>query len=270
MPTRIALALFVLLLALPAEAATRRDESHALDFELDAVVAETLVTAGTAVALFVGIEQPLACRWCASNSFDRTLRSGLLAPDMAAAELASNLVGYGLVPAVGLAGAIVPALLGDHPWDAAENVTIAANAVVATLAVTQLVKVTAARERPATHFGTDDISPDERNVSFLSGHTSLTFAVAASVATVSFLRGYRSAPWVAAGGGALALTTGLLRIAADRHWSSDVLAGMGLGTAIGVALPLLLHGRVDADGPALRILPPAYGVPAQLVVSGAW
>jgi membrane-associated phospholipid phosphatase len=69
-------------------------------------------------------------------------------------------------------------------------------------------------------------------------------------------------------GSALALTVGLLRIVAVRHRASDVLAGWVLGTAVGIALPLLLHPRLDepvaaAGTPAA----PATSVP---LVSGAF
>jgi membrane-associated phospholipid phosphatase len=42
---------------------------------------------------------------------------------------------------------------------------------------------------------------------------------------------------------ALAATTGYLRIAGDEHHLTDVLAGAAAGTAVGIALPRLLHGR---------------------------
>jgi hypothetical protein len=38
-----------------------------------------------------------------------------------------------------------------------------------------------------------------------------------------------------------ALATGLTRIAADRHYATDVVAGTGLGFAFGYAVPVLLH-----------------------------
>jgi membrane-associated phospholipid phosphatase len=42
-------------------------------------------------------------------------------------------------------------------------------------------------------------------------------------------------------GGALATGTAYLRIAADRHWLSDVIVGMLTGVAVGIAVPLLFH-----------------------------
>ena len=57
------------------------------------------------------------------------------------------------------------------------------------------------RARPAVHHGVVsdteyDETPSQWNQSFFSGDTSFAFALASSAATLSFLRDYRSAPWV--------------------------------------------------------------------------
>ncbi len=75
----------------------------------------------------------------------------------------------------------------------------------------------------------------------------------AAAGTVSTLRGYPSAPWVWGGGAALAAGAGWLRMAGDAHWLTDVLVGAAVGTAVGVAVPRLLHPREAA---------PAAGQPA--------
>jgi len=97
--------------------------------------------------------------------------------------------------------------------------------------------------REAKAVGTDE------HASFYSGHTSAAFAVAVSLATRASLRGDRDA-WVAwAAGLPLAAATGYLRIAADRHYLSDVLAGAGAGTLFGVLVPRLLHSPGAASAP---------------------
>ncbi|HSO33467.1 MAG TPA: phosphatase PAP2 family protein, partial [Labilithrix sp.] len=60
-------------------------------------------------------------------------------------------------------------------------------------------------------------------------------------------RGYRLMPLVWATLMPLAVATGYLRIAGDKHYLSDVLTGAILGAAVGVALPLLFHGRANDD-----------------------
>ncbi|HET9554449.1 MAG TPA: hypothetical protein VFP50_15910 [Anaeromyxobacteraceae bacterium] len=39
-----------------------------------------------------------------------------------------------------------------------------------------------------------------------------------------------------------AAATGWLRVAADRHWATDVLAGAAAGTTVGLVVPLLVLG----------------------------
>jgi membrane-associated phospholipid phosphatase len=46
--------------------------------------------------------------------------------------------------------------------------------------------------------------------------------------------------------------SGYLRIAADKHYLSDVLTGALLGSAMGVAIPLLLHPR-RTESDSLRV-----------------
>jgi membrane-associated phospholipid phosphatase len=46
---------------------------------------------------------------------------------------------------------------------------------------------------------------------------------------------------------ALALTTGLARIANDRHWASDVTVGLLVGGLAGYGLPALLHHRSRSE-----------------------
>ena len=53
----------------------------------------------------------------------------------------------------------------------------------------------------------------------------------------------------------LALATGYLRIAADRHWATDVATGWAVGAAFGVGVPWLLH-RTAAPTPTPVRRPP--------------
>ena len=83
--------------------------------------------------------------------------------------------------------------------------------------------------------------------------------VAAS-ATVALLRDYPGATVLTIAGAASAALVGYLRVAADQHYLVDVLAGSALGTLVGVAIPLLLHRRLQGPAHAGALRPAPGGV----------
>ncbi|HEU4408867.1 MAG TPA: phosphatase PAP2 family protein [Polyangiaceae bacterium] len=115
---------------------------------------------------------------------------------------------------------------------------------------------TAGRGRPALQSCRDDPGYSEEvceggppisKVSFISGHTSMSFAGAGLIcAHHSALPLYGGGlPDGLACGVALtaASTTGVLRVVADKHWASDVLVGAALGFGMGFGMPMLFHYR---------------------------
>lgn len=196
---------------------------------------------------------PDDCRWCADNGLDRGVRDALRWDQPARAASASNWVGYVATPLVTIGGiAALGAARGpDHAWWT-DGVIVAESAILAS-DVTNVVKGLVGRERPFVHALAAADKPDtqEANLSFFSGHSSLTMSLAVSAGTIASLRGYKLAPLVWGGGVGLSLTTGYLRIAADRHWATDVVTGWLVGAAFGVAIPYYLHRR--ADGASSRV-----------------
>jgi len=63
---------------------------------------------------------------------------------------------------------------------------------------------------------------------------------------------------------------GVLRIAADMHWASDVLTGAAVGTAVGAGLPVLLHARNPESPTNTAILPLFGGGVRGILVSRSW
>jgi undecaprenyl-diphosphatase len=100
----------------------------------------------------------------------------------------------------------------------------------------------------------------EGNDSFPSGHATMAFAAAAFGVTVAILDLPSGSPWLlpfAASEVSLAVAAGSLRVFSGMHFMTDVIAGAVLGTAIGVALPLvhssLTGGSVGKSVPAFRL-----------------
>ncbi|HEY6877476.1 MAG TPA: phosphatase PAP2 family protein [Polyangiales bacterium] len=203
---------------------------------------------------------PAACRWCGGSVFDQAVQQRVRWDDVQPAARTSDALLFGIVPAFALGSTLGAAYAHGDRRTAHEDVLVLGEALVLTAGLTQLVKYTVARERPflrtqrehglrATH-GPDD------NLSFFSGHTSITFARAVGAGGIASMRGYPQAPWIWAIGVPLAACTGYLRIAADRHYLTDVLVGALVGSAIGVLLPWLHRHQADDAGTRAMAAPP--------------
>ena len=70
------------------------------------------------------------------------------------------------------------------------------------------------------------------------------------------LRHYRLAPLVWGTGLGLATFTGYLRIAADKHYFTDVVVGAAFGSLVGFLVPYVFH-RADDSAPAMGAGRPA-------------
>lgn len=75
-------------------------------------------------------------------------------------------------------------------------------------------------------YSTHQTRPDGTDTrSFPSGHTATAF----TTATILSKEYGHLSPWVSVGAYTVATTTGLMRIANNKHWLSDVMAGAGIG-----------------------------------------
>jgi membrane-associated phospholipid phosphatase len=201
------------------------------------------------MSVFVGTEvdktrlAPAGCHWCGLPTIDDRVRSALVwSPSrLRTADGLGNLMGFGVVPLAAIGVTTVAAArdaeAGGEHWGVDMLVVVESAALA--IAVDQTVKFAVARERPYVHFHTDTGNPADYNLSFFSGHTTLAFSIATASGMVATLRGYRWAPWVWATGMVLATAVGYLRIAADRHYFTDVLVGSAMGSAFGVVVPYL-------------------------------
>ena len=103
-------------------------------------------------------------------------------------------------------------------------------ALIDSTIVEEVMKVTLDRERPLENTGEGRFfhSPDRINAGFPSGHSINTFALASV-----FAHEYHDHLWVKILAYSYATTVALSRLAADRHFPSDTLAGGAMGWFIG-------------------------------------
>jgi membrane-associated phospholipid phosphatase len=199
---------------------------------------------------------PSSCRICGAGSLDVAARDALRWEDVGLARDASDLLAVAVLPAGVAAHQLLAARAAGDAEAGLVDLLVVAQAVAIAADLNQVVKYVAARARPYVVEAAGRRSDPDDYLSFYSSHTSVSFSLVAAAGTVSSLRGYRSAPWVWAVGLGLAATTGYLRIAGDEHHLTDVLVGAAAGTAIGVALPRLFHGR---EGPSAVAAGPVAG-----------
>ena len=194
---------------------------------------------------------PTTCTWCNPPGFDASVRNALVWHDAARADQISTFTGFVATPALELGMIALTSIeLPDRSWARLIDDTIPileTEAIAET--INQITKFSVARSRPFVHFTNAPFDIDN-NVSFFSGHTTLVFAVTVSAGFVAHTRNYAVEPYIWATGLALAATTGYLRIAADKHYLSDVLVGAALGAGAGFAIPYLtMHGVTVAPTP---------------------
>jgi membrane-associated phospholipid phosphatase len=148
------------------------------------------------------------------------------------------------------------ALVVERDWRPLAATT---GAVAVTAGLTELTKVLTGRRRPYTwapdHPGAQIQSycrgsgapahPDDCK-SFFSGHTALTAASSFSAVRAMERSGGVGAPrdrWVLYSTAAtLTVMTGALRVAAGKHYITDVAVGAVVGAGIGILMPSVLPG----------------------------
>lgn len=138
-----------------------------------------------------------------------------------------------------MGGAALAVIAGVPSADRTGNAAVFGETIMAAYAATGWLKATVGRERPVLYTAdalaaADD--PDNQR-SFPSGHTAAAFGAAVSYLVVS---GRQHLPHRTRNAALLfggAATVGALRVAAGRHFPTDVLAGAALGSLIGWLVP---------------------------------
>lgn len=214
------------------------------DANLDLYNGIAFLTAGGVLSEF---GQPNV-RWTAVNSFDDAARSALRLDTSSArrrADFASDVTlttGIAVLPLASIGAHWFSTRDCVEAWDMATDFV---ESFGLSLLVSETLKLASGRSRP---FRTDcrrsqppsdaACGGNDRNRSFVSGHATLSATGAGVTCAYSLKRrAWGEGPMARAVpcglGIGLALTTGLLRSSADRHWLTDVLGGMVVGGTIG-------------------------------------
>lgn len=205
--------------------------------------------------------------WRGGILFDEGFRSAIRLSAVGDQEIARTIsditLGATLLTAAGIDAALVPAIQGNGElvWRAELAHTLALGI---TISAGEIVKRLVGRARPYERDCEEDPSRHGCDASdlfhsFYSLHSGVAFTSAGFSCAMHLDRGlYGDLAADATSCGislALATTTGLLRVVADRHYLSDVLIGAALGFLVGYLMPLALVPDLDEERAALQ--PPA-------------
>jgi len=167
--------------------------------------------------------------WVNPNSFDEFFRDNLKwkKPNTGKAAFMSDILLRGIM----LPSIFVTPLITDYNYS--RHLLINIQTVAATGLLTQATKFFIARQRPDSFFNKEKPNEYDDFLSFFSGHTSFTFAIATSTATILEKDNRHNSALIWSSALFLASATGYLRIAADRHYMTDVLTGAIIGSLTG-------------------------------------
>jgi membrane-associated phospholipid phosphatase len=206
-----------------------------------------LALIGGGIAEGVGdASKPASCSWCTPPPFDSWGRSHLVwSAGRQVANAMSWATGYGVPGVLVFLANRTPLPAAQDPdgtltaMKRGQDLALVAEAWAVNDGINQVVKHDIARLRPD---GSD-------NLSFYSGHTSDAFAMVMALYTTHRLRHDQDAHHVLLVGLPFAAMTGYLRIAADKHYASDVLVGAAAGSAVGCFIPALHNTRFASIRP---------------------
>lgn len=233
-----------------------------------------ILLVGATAGLYFGVSPLENPRWDSSNGFDDSVRSGLRLNSEKARGNAGD-VSSALVAGNALL-LMSDWVLERRAYPLTESVRTDATWVLSNTFVTRGLKLVTGRARPFTaECATGVAAPglgvcESDNAGFPSGHASLSATLAGLLCARRLHRPERSFGDLLLCGGAssLAVATGILRISADEHYATDVLAGWASGLVFGYLLPSHFHYR-KRDGREQAVRPPAHLI-TPIVGSDLW
>ncbi len=175
------------------------------------------------------------------NGFDHRFAGDSVGPH---AATASDILNMGVLPSTVVLFTALDARRQDKSWEVlSHNGLILGEAALLNAGLNSLTKKLASRPRPFVYdlpAGAAELGKDDSFQSFYSGHASTSFAVSMAFArtyALSHPNGHRTLVYAAAIG--LSTVTGVLRVAARKHFPTDVITGAASGIAFGLLVPSL-------------------------------
>ncbi len=195
---------------------------------------------------------PKECRLCdgaSVNAFDSWFRDNLRRTDVTPARTLSDVLSVGVAPLTIAALSTLAASDHESLRDAPTDVALIAEGVMASLVVSEALRSVVLRERPDYHALSAEekaryAQSDEPLLSFPAGHGGTVLAMTAAAGTIAAYRGYRLSPLIWAAGLLMTAATSYMRIAADRSYLTDEIAGWAVGAVVGGGVPWLFHRPV--------------------------
>ena len=244
--------------------------------------AVTGMSVAGALVLF-GLGSPEQSRWHVLNDFDVAVRDAWIAPTTEEQELYATISDafFGVLLGLPVVDALLFAGLARGSSDVAlQTVLLDVEVLTIGFFLTMLTTRQVARERPMVQDCRSEGRPIEecgdgtgRNVSFLSGHAVMDYAAAGLICTSHLEHPLLGELWadVAVCGAVLGLATAgsVMRLPADRHWATDVIAGAGVGLLLGIAFPYLTHHADFLRDANVQVVPSAPGAEAGISIGGA-
>ena len=232
------------------------------DLKVDLPVTGALAVATVGFRLLRDDLEPSACRWCDGpapgevNAVDGWFRTALRRQDPYPANVASYVLAFGAAPVGAIAFTALAAVSDHRGSEVLVDLLVVAEGGFSAMLTTEILESVTLRTRPYVQAIASDqeraavIAETGAFHSFPAGHVVEAFGVATAAGVVASMRGYRLAPLVWAAGMMVGVATAYTRIAADRHYFTDVLAGAAIGTVVGGGVPLLFHRPIEGEASA--------------------
>lgn len=206
------------------------------------------IAAGVTLYSEVAYGDPRRPNWTAHNGFDDGIRNGLRLHNRSAQDAAGS-IGDGLMGLL-IAEPIVDSFytLGyrDRNWDVLKQTTVInLESFTFTALVSSVLQNSIKREKPFVRVCPDgSCSNEQPNRGMPSGHVAFALTGAGLYCThhkYQSLYDPATERAICVTSLGLAAVDGVVRIMADRHYATDVIAGSAIGLFSGFLLPRLLH-----------------------------